>query len=218
MNERWNSELLATGCVQLKAGSSLFIKGASWTRKMLWDSGYIFASRGTIWYFQLRFSVRTRLKILQLKEAKCYSGRGVDFGVKQAWVWNFSSARTLPILFHVSPQMRLPSCFSLHSSMFLIQSKIKLISNAYWHYNGIWTVRCDIQKTCMCRHANQKGNVKSAYISSNPTIFTFQLSLLFFWQLPPWGSDSFSIPSWFHRTLPQTGLKASKRWMSLPCT
>ena len=50
------------------------------------------------------------------------------------------------------------------------------------------------KKTLMCRHANQKGNVKSAYISSDPTIFTFKLSLLFFWQLPHWGSDSFSIP------------------------
>lgn len=36
------------------------------------------------------------------------------------------------------------------------------------------------KKFLMCRHANQKGNVKSAYISSDPTIFTFKLSLLFF--------------------------------------
>lgn len=36
------------------------------------------------------------------------------------------------------------------------------------------------KKTLMCRHANQKENVKSAYILSDPTVFTFELCLLFF--------------------------------------
>lgn len=85
--------------------------------------------------------------------------------------------------------------FPLNPPIFFIRSKIKFLSSAHWHYPGIWTIRCDIQKTLMCRHANQKGNVKSAYISNDPTIFTLELRLLFFWQLPHWGSDSCSIPS-----------------------
>ena len=97
--------------------------------------------------------------------------------------------------FHVSPNEVPTLRFLLNPPIFIIKNKIKFLSSAHWHYSGIWTIRCDIQKTLMCRHANQKGNVKSAYISSDPTIFTLKLSLLFFWQLPHWGSDSFSIPS-----------------------
>lgn len=58
---------------------------------------------GTAWYFQWRFPVRARLNILQFKEATCYSARSMDFGIKQAWVWNFSSTRISPMLFYVSP-------------------------------------------------------------------------------------------------------------------